>query len=73
MKIEKNIPIPSKNHGYYGKWKKVAVRMKKGDSVVCKIRNDANALVLAMNKLYGKKSTKTRTEEGAFIRVWRIK
>ena len=62
MKIEKNIPIPSR--------KKYEVsEMQIGDSFVAKTRQDANAAAFAMRQAGF--SVCTRSENGG-VRVWRI-
>lgn len=73
LKIDRDIPIPGT--GITGKWKDLALQMRKGDSVVVEDQRQATGLVLAMKGINGKgiQRSMRRPDGQKELRVWRVK
>ncbi len=75
FQIEKNIEIPPKcmirerSAIKFGFWKKIALQMEAGDSVLCKTHSQSEALKHSVQGI-GRASITRRVVGG--IRVWRL-
>lgn len=69
MKIEKNIPIPSKNTGQTNKWRVLFKSMKVGDSITLETEKERAAILRSAD--YHKIKITTRKIDGQGFRAWR--